>query len=574
MIGLGLVIFALYLLKMRRRQLEVPATFLWPKTVEEIRANSLFQRPRWNLLLPLQLLALFLIFFAFARPQVSQKGLMGKVTVLVIDVSASMAATDVSPNRLEAAKKMARAAIASVNTGDRVAVIEAGIVPRIVCSLTADMARVQRSLDGLRLTIAKNDIGQALRLASSLIGDDVGGRIAILSDGAFAPYVNFASGKATVVFQRVGTSARNVAISALGVSDQPGGKSFFVGVKNHGLDAASGSITVFADAKPIFSSNFSAGADRSWGHTGTIPGGVKVLEAKITTDDWLKADNYAACAVGNEQIKTLLISPGNFFLERALNLDSRVSLDRSSTLPDGVKTGMGGYDLVVFDGTAEAPVNAPAVLSFQRGKRPTADAKVRTVTGSTLMDGVDLDTVYFETVGTVDSTQGAVAAEASVGPVIATFKDPKRVIRVGFKTLESDFPLSPSFPIFISNALDFLSGESASTTVVTGDTRVRIPPGGELLDPDQQRVTIPQSGSVRLDAKVGQYLVPSDKRSIYVHLRDEEESRINPVSEIKFQAGAVGSRNAPIAFQDWWRWFALFALAVLCLEWWVFIRKS
>ncbi len=577
LVGLGLFIFALYLLKMKRRQMEVPATFLWPKNVEEVRANSLFQRPRWNLLLLLQLLALSLIFFAFARPQVAQKGLTGKVTVLVIDVSASMAATDVSPSRLEAAKKLASAAVASVNAGDRVAVIEAGVVPRVICSLTSDMSRVQSSLASLQPTVAANDMSQALRLAVSLIGDDAGGRIAILSDGAFPPASNFSPGKVSVVFQKVGESSRNLAVSALGVGDGAGAKAFFVGVKNYGLDSAKGSITVYGDSKPIFSSALTVGADRTWGHTGTIPSGVKVLEARLDADDWLKTDNYAACAIGRDQIKALLVSPGDFFLERALNLDPRISLDRSASVPDGLKSGPGGYDLVVFDGVKESAVNAPAVLAFSRGQNASKNAAIMPVPRSNLMEGIDLDTVYFEQVGTVESSGGSVAAETKSGPAIVAFTEPKRIIRVGFNPLESDFPLSPSFPIFISNALDFLSSATETASVVTGASRVRIPAeAGKLQDPDKQTVEVPESRALRLENKVGEYKmqVGKESRSIYVQLRDDEESKISPITEVKFSGGQAGYRNAPISFQDWWRWFAILGLCILCLEWWVFVRKS
>ena len=43
LIPLAGIILLLYLLKMKRRDLRVPATFLWPERVEEIRANALFR---------------------------------------------------------------------------------------------------------------------------------------------------------------------------------------------------------------------------------------------------------------------------------------------------------------------------------------------------------------------------------------------------------------------------------------------------------------------------------------------------------------------------------------------------
>src|SRR5579885_3145825 len=138
-------IILLYLLKMKRRDLRVPATFLWPKRTAEVRANSLFQRLKFSWLMILQILALTLVIVALARPQTVQRGLAGKVTVLVIDASASMGATDVKPSRFEAAKSMAATAVASAQTGDRMAIVEAGPVPRVLCALSNDADRLRRA---------------------------------------------------------------------------------------------------------------------------------------------------------------------------------------------------------------------------------------------------------------------------------------------------------------------------------------------------------------------------------------------------------------------------------------------
>src|ERR671916_597839 len=87
-------ITALYLLKMRRRAVRVPAAFLWPRLTADVRANAPFQKLRVSLLLVLQLLAVFLLVFGLSNPLRKARGLHGRATVIVLDASASMAATD------------------------------------------------------------------------------------------------------------------------------------------------------------------------------------------------------------------------------------------------------------------------------------------------------------------------------------------------------------------------------------------------------------------------------------------------------------------------------------------------
>ena len=54
-------IVLLYFLKLKRRPVEVPSTYLWHKSIEDLHVNSIWQRLRRNLLLFLQLLLILLV---------------------------------------------------------------------------------------------------------------------------------------------------------------------------------------------------------------------------------------------------------------------------------------------------------------------------------------------------------------------------------------------------------------------------------------------------------------------------------------------------------------------------------
>src|SRR5205807_7738248 len=102
-----LLLILLYFLKLKRKPLHVPSTFLWKKSVEDLQVNSLFQWLRENVLLLLQLLTLLALSYAVMAFQFHGKSSDGVHYIIMIDNSASMAATDVAPSRLHEAKRLA-----------------------------------------------------------------------------------------------------------------------------------------------------------------------------------------------------------------------------------------------------------------------------------------------------------------------------------------------------------------------------------------------------------------------------------------------------------------------------------
>src|SRR6185436_10321878 len=57
------LILLLYFLRLKRKPLQVPSTFLWRKSIEDLHVNSLFQWLRDNVLLLLQVLAVLALIY-------------------------------------------------------------------------------------------------------------------------------------------------------------------------------------------------------------------------------------------------------------------------------------------------------------------------------------------------------------------------------------------------------------------------------------------------------------------------------------------------------------------------------
>src|ERR1700755_2927495 len=90
-------IVMLYFLKLKRQPLEVPSTYLWRRSIEDLHVNSIWQRLRQSLLLLFQLLLVALAIVALLRPGWSGTTLLDSRLIFLIDTSARMSSTDVQP---------------------------------------------------------------------------------------------------------------------------------------------------------------------------------------------------------------------------------------------------------------------------------------------------------------------------------------------------------------------------------------------------------------------------------------------------------------------------------------------
>jgi hypothetical protein len=162
------LVVLLYFLKLRRKPLQVPSTFLWKKSIEDLHVNAFFQWLRNNVLLLLQLLTLIFLIYSMMDWQVHGHAAEGSHYILVIDNSASMNATDVSPSRLERAKEEALRVIDGRADSDSGMVIVFNSEANIVQSYTNDRGLLRDKVRRIQPTQRPTRLDEALSLAASL----------------------------------------------------------------------------------------------------------------------------------------------------------------------------------------------------------------------------------------------------------------------------------------------------------------------------------------------------------------------------------------------------------------------
>jgi len=155
------------------------------------------RRPGWrrHVVAGIFLAAMAVLVASFAQPVMKVRVPSERSTiVLAIDTSLSMAATDVAPNRLEAAQKAAKEFVDQLPDRLNVGLVSFAGSAQLLVPPTQDHQQVKTAIDGLKLD-KSTAIGDATRLSLQVIEDQAKGSDGKKADGAI---VLISDGETTV----------------------------------------------------------------------------------------------------------------------------------------------------------------------------------------------------------------------------------------------------------------------------------------------------------------------------------------------------------------------------------------
>jgi hypothetical protein len=612
----GAIVF-LYLLRPRRRDIVAPSVMLWQMALKETQANAPFQKLRRHLSLFLQLLIALLLVLAVARPFLWTNRLGGQATALILDGSASMKATDVPGGRFAEAIRQARLLIERKPAADAVTLVLAREKPISLTPLTSDRAKLLAALDRIRPGDVTPDMREALLFGASLVASRADAQVTVLTDGAFGRLDEIALGGPHLNFLIVGKRSVNVAITACDVRDDytggsgASGRQAFITVQNFDNKPITFPLELTLGGKLLDAHEITlrSGESRSeiFDRLNSDAGGI--LTARIDMEDDLKTDNFAYVSLApRREIKALLVTAGNPFLERGLNADTRVIVDKVTPGAYRIEDSA-NHDLTVFDDIAPPADLPPGRYLFWGPKTAGSLAPVSPINAPDaeqpqildwnrthpLMRYVDLANVRLLRARMVTPAPWAqTLAETDAGPlIVAGERGANRSIYAGFATLESDMPLRVAFPIFLANSLQWLTARPGDSGGVLrpGDLATFAPVSGGILTvtrPDKSRDTLPAepgkpAAYARTDAS-GIYSVNGGglNSSFGVSLLSAAESNIAPVpapavavtdATQEMKAKDTGTQSSLSVRSDFWSYVVLVGLVVLMLEWLAYHRR-
>ena len=576
---LGLVaaaVILLYLLRPSPRRLNLGSTLIWRRVLRSRKRTP--DRLRWWLSLVLALLIALFVALAITQPQLPGSSGGPRKLVLVLDDSITLSTrTADGRTRWDHAIERAGELIRAGSAGSRylVADTQGQVVSPRFQEERAALAMLEH------LQPQPGGTGAFPELIES---QDAGVQTVLISDGVM-PLRPPPRTETLSVFE----TADNAGITAFQVRGMPADRrrqQAYVEVANASRKPRDVELSVSgAGHEPLVRElRLASGGNAGEVFDVSMFSGGPLRAAVSMAGDALLIDDVAYSYLPPRRVLHVgLVTAGNAALERSLRLLPRVEV---SVVAPGRYRERGGVDAWVFD--RFAPRRAPVSPSLLFRPSPVAwlpavdgyrDAAAVSawVRSHALTDGLSLrDVLVRRSLATrADARFESIASDAEHHPLIlASLSGPRRV-EAAFALDDSNLSLQPGFPVFLSNALDWMTGEPPVLQAALGAVEIPLR-ADKVLDMQGRPVAsraLPAATLVEVRQPGFLTAIASDYRlPVAVSALDPAVTDVN-ASRLAERSAAPRATASMRWAMEAWLLLLLVAAMLLVLEWWTFNRR-
>lgn len=568
------VIIILYLLKPKGEDYKISSNLLWQRLLKNEQSKTFFEKFVHNLLMYLQILIIALLVIALMSPFIKVDGQGGDRKILLLDTSGSMQhLTGSGKTRLEEAIGQACDYVRTAENTRFSIVTEDALGAKLLAVDITDTDSLLRTLQGITCSDSGGDLVMAQGILDTLMGeeDDVADLI-VYTDGEGASGFEELHSGAEKELCVVGEASSNVANEYTVFTEREDGTyDVMVSIANYSDQGASFDISLYDEEKLIALKQMQlAPSENAFCLFEQMDWQGEFLKSSLDgiifsegASDSLTKDNISQVVKSRKsQVNGLLVGEGNTFIEKAYFALTGESIAKAKTdTPDA-------YNVVIYDaGQIPLEKGTNRLVFGDAGKKDveTLENVILNVTDCDLTAGLSGFNIGVNKAYCFALPEGAKSFLEYQGKCVGYYRelDEGKEVVVGFDIRESDFPLRAEFPVFLANAMIYLTDTSylASNVYYAGEEIV-LQPWAEL---DQLSFdSHPKEAGLY---KIGN---EDDQEAYVVRFQTSTESdgrkeadSVGSVENIKLQKVKRTIRNI----------FLLLTLVLLIVEWILYVRQ-
>ncbi|NLY79297.1 MAG: VWA domain-containing protein [Lysinibacillus sp.] len=562
-----LAVLLYYFFRKKYKDKEVSSTLFWEEVMQETRVSPYLKHLQRNALFYLQMLALLLFVFALMNPYIKTKEVGGNQLIWIVDTSASMLAGK-EMSTFEKHKEEMKSLVAEV--GERpLTIITTGSEPKTVLRQETNVQRIQKTIDELAITYEEEHLTKALDMANAYIGDKPT-TIYLFTDAVSRSQLPIERENVKWIVKGADTGLENIAITRFAATNIGNETIALIQLKNETNKNQTVQLSLLNDeGEQLLNKTITLKAQEELTNTFEALPNLDVLTATIKVKDDYKADNTMMAIVGSNPFEVAIGQDMHKLVQTGFQ-----SLGTDVKIVPETQLKLLKESIVVTNQAELLEQKEPIVLI---GRDDELEKEVNgfvEVSQDELFAFSSLKDVYVRAVyPPFDGFQTI----AMVGEEPFIQRSPKGDIVILADIQSTDWPLHPSFPLFlwsIQNELVegktslgvFSPNEQRAVSLVAGDWSIYTAEGDYIS-------SFENAQEFQAPSKPGLYVVRSENevKPFIVQLPQKERTIEEGTS---FELGKISIGEEEIANQSIAKWIALVILIILVVEWEVQRRRG
>lgn len=488
-----LAVLLYYFFRKRYETTTISSTLFWEQSMRETRVSPYLKNLQRNALFYLQMAALLLIVFILLGPYLTKEEAVGGHTILIVDTSATMLASNEGTSLFARNQEAMKELVAS-RPGELITIMTTGKEPIVVIREETDGEAIMTAIDKLTVTYEHEYMERAIEFAKSIT--TTGAAIHIYTDSL--DQATFSEGESAITWTIHGDENPkiNVSIDKFGAVKTPEGTEAIIRITNDSDDTQIGAVHIkdLLTGNLLIAETFSIeGEEEVLLSFKELPES-KLLRAEIVVEDDYEVDNTAYILLGNETGEAVVDGHLHELVKRAFEA---VGLTVTTGSTTEMLAAQEESIIVTNDVSFLKKGTKPVIIVGRNDKSTEPVAGAVQNTSDPLFTVANISDVY---VSALYPSFKSYTTIATVGdkPFIQKSKRGDIVILADIEL--TDWPLHPSFPLFVWSTVELLRSETDSLGLFVPNERKavlsgRTENGLEIYTIDDEYVTTITDGS-------------------------------------------------------------------------------
>ncbi len=562
------IVLLYYFFRKKYTDQTVSSTLFWSEIMQETRVSPYLKHLQKNALLYLQLLALLLLVLALMNPYVKKSTIVGEQTIFIVDTSATMLAGK-GQSTFDTHKQEMLTLIDELN-GRPVTLITTGSAPKAILQQETNIKDIEKGIKDLQVTYETAEMDKALDVAQAFVGDTPTS-IYVFTDTLDKKQLPMNKDSVKWLVRGAAKDLTNIAITRFAATTD--GQATMALVQLHNDTDIEQKVTLALlneEGKELVAENIAVPPKEEITKTfKELP-----LEKSMTAIIDVR-DDYA---VDNQQTVLLQTATSKIVVDQGMHQLIQKGFQSVST---GVKIVpplqvVDNQDATVITNQAELLEKMDkALVLFGRD-----DAEKVEVSGivSTKSDALfafsELKDVYVSALYPGFANYQTIA---TVGEQPFIQRSPKGDIVVLADIADTDWPLHPSFPLFLWSTEQQLSESIDSLGIFTPNEQRVVALAQEdwsVYSQEDEFLSLVTDGMLTAPTKPGIYFVRSNNEEKHFIVQLQAQERVIEQGTSYALGDISDNGKAEISKASFVPWLILIILVLLVSEWEVQRRRG